>query len=728
MASRDGPGPRRPRTPRVVQPRASLTDGEGVPPTREAGHQVPGPIVAPPRQDDPRPSPARPASHDRLQTTERLQGEHPGDQYVRIRRHRGFRRVGPGRLVLNRENLGSRGWLRQTYGLLKRLLLGRPLATAEETEERVNKFTGLAIFASDNISSSAYATEEIMRILVLAGAGALALTMPITVAICAVLAIVVLSYQQVIRAYPGGGGSYVVASDNLGPLAGLTSGAALLTDYILTVSVSTAAGVAAITSAFPELFEWRVWIMVAVVAFMTLVNLRGIRESGRIFAIPTYIYVVAILGLLGYGMFRFVTGSLPAYEPPAEWLLPEHGEFEALGLLLLLRAFASGSVALTGTEAVSNGVPAFKPPEVPNAQTVLIWMGTLFGVIFLGMSFLAGQLGLVPDPSEAQTVVSILARVLVGVGPYFYLIQFATAILLLLAANTSFNGFPRLASILAIDRFLPRVFQFRGDRLAFTGGIVVLAVISALLIVAFEGSVTALIPLYTVGVFIAFTLSQAGLVRRWARLREPGWRWRAAINTLGAATTGVVAVEVAVSKFLLGAWMVLVFVPVLIGMMWAIRRHYRRMEGELRPETPLDPAEIHPRVIVPIGGVNVPAQQAMAFARAIAGDGPLTAVHVTDSAEEAERVRAAWEGCPCGDAELVVIESPYRALAAPLLAYIDGLHETHPLNTIVVVLPEYVPGHWWEHLLHNQTALRLKAALLFHPGVIVANVPYHLAR
>jgi Amino acid permease len=324
--------------------------------------------------------------------------------------------------------------------------------------------------------------------------------------------------------------------------------------------------------------------------------------------------------------------------------------------------------------------------------------------------------------------VSILARVLVGVGPYFYLIQFATAILLLLAANTSFNGFPRLASILAIDRFLPRVFQFRGDRLAFTGGIVVLAVISALLIVAFEGSVTALIPLYTVGVFIAFTLSQAGLVRRWARLREPGWRWRAAINTLGAATTGVVAVEVAVSKFLLGAWMVLVFVPVLIGMMWAIRQHYRRMEGELRPETPLDPAEIHPRVIVPIGGVNVPAQQAMAFARAIAGDGPLTAVHVTDSAEEAERVRAAWEGCPCGDAELVVIESPYRALAAPLLAYIDGLHETHPLNTIVVVLPEYVPGHWWEHLLHNQTALRLKAALLFHPGVIVANVPYHLAR
>jgi hypothetical protein len=355
-------------------------------------------------------------------------------------------------------------------------------------------------------------------------------------------------------------------------------------------------------------------------------------------------------------------------------------------------------------------------------------MGALFGTIFLAMSFLAGQLGVVPDPSEAQTVLSILARELVGQGPYFYLIQFSTAVLLLLAANTSFNGFPRLASILAGDRFLPRIFQFRGDRLAFTGGIVVLAAVSALLIVAFGGSVTALIPLYTVGVFIAFTLSQAGLVRRWWRLREPGWRWRAAVNALGAVTTGVVAVEVAASKFLLGAWMVLVLIPILIGMMWAIRQHYRRMEGQLRPETPLNPAEIHPRVVVPIGGVNVPAQQAMAFGRVIAGRGPVTAVHVTDSAEEAARVRAQWERCPCGDAELVVIESPYRSLAAPLLAYIDALHETHPQDTIVVVLPEYVPGRWWEHLLHNQTALRLKGALLFHPGIIVVNVPYHLAR
>src|SRR5205823_1438264 len=295
----------------------------------------------------------------------------------------------------------------------------------------------------DNISSSAYATEEIMRVLVLAGIAALALTLPITLVICVVLGIVVLSYQQVIRAYPNGGGSYIVANDNLGPLAGLTAGAALLTDYILTVSVSTAAGVAAITSAFPALFDQRVAIMVAVVAFMTLMNLRGIRESGRAFAVPTYIYVFSILGLLGYGLFLFATGSLPQYQAPSEWLAEKQGAVEGLGLLLLLRAFASGSVALTGTEAVSNGVPAFKSPEVPNAQTVLVWMGSLFAVIFVGISFLSGQLHIIPDPSEEQTVISQLARSLIGEGPYFYLIQFSTAVLLVLAANTSFNGFPR---------------------------------------------------------------------------------------------------------------------------------------------------------------------------------------------------------------------------------------------------------------------------------------------
>src|SRR5919199_431345 len=471
---------------------------------------------------------------------ELVRGRHPGDRYMRRSRQPAVPAAEPEYQVISGEApITDRDGVRGVLSSLKQGLIGRPLARREETGERGG-------------------------ILILAGIGALALTLPITVGICVVLAIVVLSYLQVIRAYPNGGGSYVVANENLGPLAGLTAGAALLTDYILTVSVSTAAGVAAITSAFPAVYEQRVAIMVAVVAFMTLMNLRGIRESGRAFAVPTYIYVVGILGLIAFGLFRFATGSLPIYEAPSEWLAEEQGAVEGLGLLLLLRAFASGSVALTGTEAVSNGVPAFKAPEVPNAQTVLVWMGSLFGVIFVGISFLSGQLHIIPDPSEEQTVISQLARSLIGEGPYFYLIQFSTAVLLVLAANTSFNGFPRLAGILAYDRFLPRLFMFRGDRLAFTAGIILLAMISSALIVAFEGSVTALIPLYTVGVFIAFTLSQAGLVKHWYQLREqePGWRWRAGINAVGAATTGLVAVTVAISKFALGAWMVLVLIPI----------------------------------------------------------------------------------------------------------------------------------------------------------------------
>jgi amino acid transporter len=672
---------------------------------------------------------AQPSIERDLQRVEALRGHLPGDRYVRLSRHRDFRRVRAGYLVPREAISRPKSRLGRIVGTIKRLLIGQPLATAAESEERVNRFIGLAIFASDNISSSAYATEEIMRVLVLAGIGALALTLPITLVICCVLGIVVLSYRQVIRAYPSGGGSYIVAKDNLGPLAGLAAGAALLTDYILTVSVSVAAGVAAITSAFPEVFEQRVTIMLLVVGFMTLINLRGIRESGRAFAVPTYIYVVSMLGLLAYGIYRFAIGDLPTYEAPPEWLQADAG-LESLGLLLVLRAFASGSVALTGTEAVSNGVPAFTSPSVPNAQTVLVWMGTLFATIFVGISFLAGQLGVIPDPSEAQTVISQLARSLVGDGPYFLLIQFSTAVLLVLAANTSFNGFPRLTSIMATDRFLPRVFRFRGDRLAFTGGIVVLAIISSLLIVAYGGSVTGLIPLYTVGVFIAFTLSQAGLVKHWYHLRdqEAGWRWRAGVNALGAVTTGVVTVEVAVSKFLLGAWMVLLLIPLLIGMMWGIRAHYLRMQGAQRPETPLDPSEVRLRVIVPIAGMNVPARQALAFARAITGDHTVTAVHVTDEPESAQSLQEEWQRSPLKGTNLVIIESPYRSLAGPLLRYIDALHESHPEDTLMIVLPEYVPSHWWEHLLHNQTALRLKAALLFHPGVIVANVPYHLAR
>src|SRR5438477_2236953 len=528
-------------------------------------------------------------SHPDLEWRETVKGSKPGDRFVRVATHKGFTRVRRGHLVPRAGTGAPTTHLGRALQRLSRVLIGRPIASAEEPHERLNIFKGLAVFASDNISSSAYATEEIMRVLVLAGAGALTLTIPITIAIVVVLAIVVISYQQTIRAYPSGGGSYIVANDNLGPFAGLTAAGALLTDYVLTVAVSIAAGVAALTSIVPELFDYRITIGVAFVVLLTLGNLRGIRESGTIFSAPTYVYLIAIYGLLAYGLYRFATGTLPEYQPPPEWVQAEHGG-EALGVFLILRAFSAGSVALTGTEAVSNGVPAFKPPEWRNARLVLIMMGACFGSIFLGMSFLAGQLGIVPDPTEEQTVISQLTSLLVGAGsPFHYLVQVSTALLLVLAANTAFADFPRLASILARDRFVPRIFQFRGDRLAFTGGIVLLAVVAGLLIVAFGGSVTNLIPLYTVGVFVAFTLSQSGMVRHWWKLRdaERRWRLRAAINGLGAVTTGIVAVEVAAAKFALGAWMVLVLIPILIGLMWAVRHHYRRLEGHLRPETPL---------------------------------------------------------------------------------------------------------------------------------------------
>jgi amino acid transporter len=653
-------------------------------------------------------------------------GRRPGVQYVRIVRPtaRGFRRRAPHYLEATERILEPHSRVGRVLDLLRRVLLGQRIRSALEVQERVGVLKGLAVFASDNISSSAYATEEIMRVLVLAGVSALALTMPITAAIVFVLAIVIVSYLQVIRAYPNGGGSYIVALENLGTVPGLTAAAALLTDYILTVAVSTSAGVAAITSAFPELFARRVEISVGVVILMTMLNLRGIRESGTVFAAPTYIYVFSILGLLFYGLFRVATGDVPDYAPPADWLVA-HGA-EPLALLLILRAFASGSVALTGTEAVSNGVPAFKPPEVRHAQITLVAMGTLFATIFLGMSFLASVLHIVPDPHEVVTVNAQLTRAFVGASWYYYLVQFSTAVILVLAANTAFNGFPRLASILATDRFLPRQFAFRGDRLAYNTGIIALAILAAALIVIYRGSVTGLIPLYTVGVFLAFTLSQSGLVRRWWRLRheEPGWQWRAFINGIGATATGVVLAVVAVSKFTHGAWMVLLVIPILILAMWGIHEHYRSVEDALTldPTEPL-PQPQEPVVIVPVARLDRATLQALAFARSISSD--VTAVHVSDDPQEIEQLKQKWERWGQG-IPLVIVESPYRALIGPLLAYIDAVDKQDPNRPVTVVLPEFVPRHFWENPLHGQTALRLKLALFFRPNTIVIDVPYHL--
>jgi amino acid transporter len=658
-----------------------------------------------------------------------LRGTKPGDRRVRVTRvHEPFFRYsGEGSLVARPEASAPRTRSGRLLARARAVLFGAPLSTHDEVRERLGVIPGLSIFASDNISSSAYATEEIMRVLALAGVATLSLTMSITIGIVIVLAIVVTSYRQTIAAYPNGGGSYIVASDNLGTLPGLTAAAALLTDYVLTVAVSVAAGVAALTSIVPELFEVRVGLSVAIVIAIAVVNLRGVRESGLVFAVPTYVYLVSILALLGLGMWRYATGTMPTYTPPADWI-PQAAE--PLGLLLILRAFASGSVALTGVEAVSNGVPAFRPPETRNAARVIVLMGTFFGVIFLGMSFLTGQLGILPDPTEQETVVSQLTRAFVGAGtPFHLLVQVSTAILLVLAANTAFADFPRLSSLLARDSFLPRVFQFRGDRLAFNGGIIVLGAVAIGLLAAFGSSVSALIPLYTVGVFVAFTLSQTGMVRHWWRIRSvtPRWQTKALVNGVGAVTTGIVAVEVAVSKFALGAWIVLVLIPILIGMMLFIRRQYDSTEHQLmvKEGTPIPGLRRDERVVIPVPGINRAVIQAVNVGRSIADD--IEAVFVSDDPKETARVRERWRRL-LPNVPLVVVESPYRALVGPILSYLDVLDRTWPADReapiTFVIVPEFVARHWWEQLLFNQSARRLRRALIGRAHTVVVHVPY----
>jgi amino acid transporter len=662
----------------------------------------------------------------RLEVTETRQGRLPGDTYIRrVRPYEElFQRGDEGELIATeRTILDRRGWksgLRQ----LRTWLIGRPISSEREEHERLTKLKALAIFSSDNISSSAYATEEMMRILVLAGIGAISLTMPLTVLICAVLAIVATSYWQTIRAYPNGASSYLVSSDNLGPTAGLVAGAALLIDYTLTVAVSVSAAVAAITSVIPEIFPERVLIALAIVAILMLGNLRGIRESGTIFMAPTYLYVVLILGMVAIGLARLATGTFPEYTPPPGWLSAE-GPIQVLSIFLVLRAFSSGAAALTGVEAISDGVPAFKPPEWRNARITLVWAAAIFATLFLGISFMASTLGIVPDPTEEKTVLAQIAQALVGDGIFFLLIQVATVLVLALAANTAFADFPRLSSFMARDGFMPRQFAFRGERLAFTTGIVALSGLAGVLLVVFSASVTALIPLYTLGVFLAFTLSQSSMVVRWWRRREAGWARGLVINGIGALTTGVIALIVIESKFLAGAWMVVIAIPILVLLMLAIRRHYRVVEAALRLERipPGGRSATTPMVIVPIARLDEPARQAIAFANSISRDA--IAVHVTNDADGAEAMRREWPEWS-GGAELVVIESPYRALIGPLLAYLDVLQRHDPSRPVLVVLSEFVPRHWWENLLHNQTALRLKLRLFARPNTIVADVPYHL--
>ncbi|MBI3287490.1 MAG: APC family permease, partial [Chloroflexi bacterium] len=645
-------------------------------------------------------------------------GSHPGDTYVRVKRPyaRLLRRIAPDYLLATDRVYQPEGSLARLRAGILRLLLGTPLPTSAEVHERLTKVKALAVFASDALSSNAYATEEILLVLVVAGTAPLWLSFPITLAIALVLGAVAFSYRQTVQVYTRGGGSYTVAKENLGTLPGLVAAAALLIDYVLTVAVSIAAGTAALTSAIPDLYPYRVLLSLAFILFIALANLRGIRESGTIFALPTYLFVFSLAGMILVGLARLATGDTS----PPEATKAAVEAAQPVTLWLILRAFASGSVAMTGTEAIANGVPAFQPPEGKNAATTLAWMAAILATFFVGITFLANQYGIVPH--ETETVVSQLARSILGGGLPYLLVQGSTMLILILAANTSFADFPRVSSVMARDRFMPNQFTFRGERLAFSNGILVLAALAGLLILAFGGSTHALIPLYAVGVFLAFTLSQSGMVARWWRLRGSGWRRSLIINAFGATLTGVVLIIVASTKFASGAWIVVLLIPLLVLMFLGIHRHYRNVADQLRLSAgaaTLDQQPVKQKVLVPVADLNQASLRALAFARSISED--VTALHVTDDPREAEALRRKWDQWANG-VSLVILESPYRSFTPPLLTYIDALHQQDPGTFVTVVLPQFVPAHWWENLLHNRTVVGLKASLLLRPNTLVVNV------
>ena len=599
---------------------------------------------------------------------------------------------------------------------LKRLFVGTPLPTAQARHERLSKRTGLAIFASDNLSSVAYATEEIMRVLILAGAGALSLSTPISLAIGAVICVVIYSYRQTIVAYPQGASDYIVAKDNLGTAAGLVAGSALLIDYTLTVAVSVSAGIAAVTSAVPPLFPYRVVLGVAAIALIAYGNLRGLRESGRLFALPSYLFIGGFLALLGAGFVSYAVHGAPT-PPVAEAAEP----LRALSLFLVLRAFASGAVALTGIEAVADGVQAFKPPEVRNARAVLAILGVIMLTLFIGTTALADLFDIVPRDEE--TVVSQLARAIFGGGPLYYYLQGVSTLILILAANTAFADFPRLAFFMSRDGYLPRQFGNRGDRLVFSNGVVILAVIAAALVVVFSGSTHALIPLYAVGVFTSFTLSQTSMVRRWLRTRPGGWGWRVAVNGIGAVTTALVLVVVAATKFVDGAWIVVVLIGLFILTFLAIRHHYDDVARQLSLEGYDGPPPIHHSVLVLVGDLHRGVAEALQYAKTLSPEAK--AVYVELDPERTRRLEERWVKHGLG-VPLIVLTSPYRSLLGPFLGYVDHLVQRDGKHILTIVVPEFIPARWWQHLLHNQTALLIKGALLFRKNVIVTDVPYHL--
>jgi amino acid transporter len=655
-------------------------------------------------------------------------GETSRGAYLRVvpARQR-FKRTATGHITATMAGSRPPGRFERTLQTVKSVVLGSPFSAAQAVHERLTKVKALAVFSSDALSSSAYATEEILLVLVLAGSGSLHNALPIALVIIGLLALVTISYRQTIKAYPNGGGAYIVAHENLGVMPGLVAAGALLVDYVLTVAVSVAAGVAAITSAAPDVLDYRVIIGVLIIVLIMLANLRGVRESGSIFAAPTYMFIGIMTAAIAVGFIKIAAGSAPGSilheAPPRE----DVAATQTLGLFLILKAFSSGCAALTGVEAISNGVPAFKPPEARNARTTLTAMAIILGFLFLGITFVSSRFGFVA--SEHETVVSQLGKEVFGKNFIYYFYQAATAAILCLAANTSYADFPRLSAILAKDKFMPRQFSFRGDRLAFSNGILLLSIAAVILIVAFNGEVSNLIPLYAVGVFVSFTLSQGGMVIHWLRLREPGWRTSLVINFVGMAGTAIVATIIAGTKFIDGAWISIAVMLLLVAMFWLIHRHYRWYEEIIRLDesdlagraptaSPLDGSARQRLAVIPVDDINRITISAVDFARAITPN--ITAVHLVEDAEHAEEFRHRWSQL-IPDVPLLVIESPYRAFAAPMLAYIESVAADKKLT---VILPAFQAHHWYESLLHNQAIRRLRPFLDDYANVDVVEFNY----
>ncbi|MFN8622522.1 MAG: APC family permease [Chloroflexota bacterium] len=649
-----------------------------------------------------------------------LAGRKPGDRRVRVERphSRYFRYVAPGVLEARVAADEGRTPLQRLAVSMRHGVFGRPLPSEAELGERLPKWKALPVFSSDVMSSVAYASEATLFTLAAAGAAFFNLLMPISILIVGLLAIVTFSYRQTIRAYPGGGGSYIVAKDNLGPIAGLVAGASLLTDYVLTVAVSVSAGVYNLASALPLLRGWEVETIVLCILLVTAVNLRGTRESGSVFAAPTYLFVAMMLLMLVTAAVRILLGdtlTAPATQPAAVPL-------EGMSLLLLMRAFADGCSAMTGTEAVANGVPAFQPPEWKNARSTMATMAILLGIMFLGTSFLVGVTGAIPSATDS-VLSQIAAAVFYGRSPLYYVLIFATMGILVLAAQTSFADFPRLSSILARDGYFPRQFALRGERLAFNAGIVVLAGVSIVLVVAFGGNVNSLIPLYAIGVFTAFTLSQAGMVVHWRKERSPGWRRSAAINGLGAVATGIVAVVFAIAKFGLGAWVVIIIVPVLVAVMLFIHREYSRESHglEVRPELVFDRPRRPQRIVVAAPALTRAVVQAVRVAETMSDQ--VDVVHVAFDLAEGEDFRTRVSRQLPG-VHVVIVESPYRSLVRPFVRYLEVSQAEEPDVVTIVLLPEHLPRHWWDRLLYNSHIHRIRGALVGRKDIVVLDAPY----